>query len=273
MPFQVECLLVPDVLVLKGGREHSRVSHNYYANNESKILRHLEHWHPNTGSELEKALSEARIESLILEKVRIYESTKIAQPRPEAQSSQQTIVDYLNLHRQLKIRVFQALIILRCGHSFRSLETPLWNDMFQAAGLDSQTGLSRSMFKRIYFPAFHYVIAERQKMVFSAASQASITTDCWSDKKMRTYLGVTIHWVTRDFQLNCALLDLFPLTDSHTSEYLTATLTQAVNAVCDNSVLIHCATGDGAANSKSSLRDYVGYKVCYSSIFTDFCVF
>lgn len=131
--------------------------------------------------------------------------------------------------------------------------------MFGAGGLDLGVSLSRTVFKRKYFPAIQRVTLEKLKGLFHSQTHPSLTADCWTDKKLRSYLAVTIHWVDpSSFESLHALLDLFPLEDRHTAEYLTKSIETAVNAIADDTVTIHCATGDGTANSALSLRHYVG---------------
>jgi hypothetical protein len=48
----------------------------------------------------------------------------------------------------------------------------------------------------------------------------SYTADVWSDVSMNEYLGITVHWCTRDFKLHSTLLNMQPLTADRTGDYL-----------------------------------------------------
>jgi hypothetical protein len=51
-------------------------------------------------------------------------------------------------------------------------------------------------------------------------SVLSYTADVWSDISMNENLGITVHWCTADFKLHATLLNLQPLTDNCTGDYL-----------------------------------------------------
>jgi len=227
----------------------------YSANNPNKILRHLETYHPNLGRELQEAQQSLRISEKIQQKTSEYLTRKSLLPDPSLTS----IDEFIRTHKLEAVQASQALLVLSSGHSFRTLDSQWWPEIFEAGGLDSGASLSRTLFKRRYFPAIHRVIVERLKKIFDSHSHPSVTADCWTDKKLRSYLAVTIHWVdASSFKNMHALLDLYPLEERHHAGYLKESIQKAVDAIADDSVTIHCATGDGASNSSLSLRNYVG---------------
>lgn len=257
-PNQVECLLLPERFTIKGGRDHKHTGHTYFVNNSDKILLHLKRWHPRIANELQDCEKNARIESRIQELVRDYESEK---KKTLSHSRPTTIDNWALSHRQEAIRASQALMILANGQSFRSLESIWWPEMFASAGLDRQVGLNRKDFKSRYFPHIFTVIQRKISSLLNGNSNPSITADCWTDRKMRSYMAITLHWINKDrFLMEHALLDLYPLEERHTSEYLCRSIETAINSVVSDQVTIQCAVGDGAQNSAGSLRDYVGYE-------------
>lgn len=56
----------------------------------------------------------------------------------------------------------------------------------------------------------------RQKLF--SANAVSLTLDMWSDRRMRSYLGVTVYLLTADMQFEGFLLDFVAASGSHTGE-------------------------------------------------------
>jgi hypothetical protein len=51
-------------------------------------------------------------------------------------------------------------------------------------------------------------------------SKVSFTTDCWTSSNNIAFMGVTGHWIDKDWNLHATTLDFFPLPESHTGENL-----------------------------------------------------
>lgn len=44
----------------------------------------------------------------------------------------------------------------------------------------------------------------------------SVTTDIWSSRLMQSFMALTLHYITRDFEMKSAVIEVRPLTGSHT---------------------------------------------------------
>lgn len=254
-PNRMECLLLPEKISIQGGRDHPHTGHVYFVNNTSKISEHLKRWHPRAAAELSLCEMHGKIESRINELLQLYQNEK----KKVVPSRQRTIDSWTLSHRAESIRVSQSLMVLTSGHSFRSLDSIWWQEIFFHAGLDRKVSVDRKAFKSRYFPKILSVIKKKISSSLNCQSNPSITADCWSDRKLRSYLAITIHWIEREnFQTRHALIDLYPLEDHHTSQYLSESIRNAIDQIANAKVTIQCAVGDGAKNSVGSLRDYVG---------------
>jgi hypothetical protein len=49
----------------------------------------------------------------------------------------------------------------------------------------------------------------------------SLTTDIWSSRVMQSYFALTLHYVTENFELKSCVLEVKPLSGSHTAEFNT----------------------------------------------------
>lgn len=81
----------------------------------------------------------------------------------------------------------------------------------------------------------------------------SCTLDMWSDRRMRSYMGITVHLLSADLQLNSYLLDFSYFTGSHTAENIVDHCTtvfeqyQLLGKVC-------FAVTDNAANMQKAFK-------------------
>ena len=249
---EVECLLIPERITSRGGGRHSMVRFKYAANNPDKILRHLEVWHPYLLQELAHAEGAGQVNTLIRRKIAEYQE-KIAEA-----PAQPTIDTFIHLQRAESFRITQALDLLHCGQSFRSLESPFKKMQLKILGFDPEVCLNRFDLKKRILPAVNQAVQGKLQEIFREVKNLSITADCWSDKKNRSYLAVTAHWINREFHSAHALLDLKPLVQSHTAVYLRQVIEEVVSNVTGEDVLIHVSVGDGAANSSLALSDFAG---------------
>lgn len=82
----------------------------------------------------------------------------------------------------------------------------------------------------------------------------ALTTDLWSSKTMEAYLGLTIHYVTTNFELRSFILSVAPVRGRHTGENIKTWLEYQLtswNLPKENLILIN---RDGAANMKKACK-------------------
>ena len=51
-----------------------------------------------------------------------------------------------------------------------------------------------------------------------SADAVSLTMDMWSDRRMRSFMGATVHFLTEDMHVETYLLDMASFTGTHTGE-------------------------------------------------------
>lgn len=218
---RVKCLLLPESIVVKGSGTHT-YPQVYYANNGSKVLRHLQVWHPNFLVQFEQAARQSRGQEFLQTHLKSLPLLKESvQPRLDL---------WFVSHRKISMKVSQALMILFAGHSFRSLDNPFQELFFQAANIDSSARLKRKEFKDHYFPQIIGCVENQIKAILMQQKNISITTDAWTDKQSRGYLAVTAHWIDSEWIARHCLFDLFPLDERHTSEYLKISISNIINS-------------------------------------------
>lgn len=97
------------------------------------------------------------------------------------------------------------------------------------------------------------------KTQLSNTDHVSVTVDIWSDRKMRGFLGVTVHWMERDaerVQLKTNLLACNRFKGSHTAERIC----DQFEAICDEyniKAKLDYIISDNAANMRKA------FTVCF----------
>ncbi len=71
---------------------------------------------------------------------------------------------------------------------------------------------------------------EKKKVVdeLSRASSVALTTDGWTSRGTESYVTITAHFITADWEMRSPVLQTRPLYESHTGTHLAQVLTQAV---------------------------------------------
>ena len=87
------------------------------------------------------------------------------------------------------------------------------------------------------------------------ASHVALTTDCWTSRTNASYIGLTIHFLTPEWQLEQFVLESKELPISHTAENLAEALTECLSDWSIDENQISCTSIDNAANIVKALRD------------------
>ena len=90
------------------------------------------------------------------------------------------------------------------------------------------------------------------------ASSVSVTVDIWSSRQMRSFLGITAHYISPDWELRSAMLACKPFSERHTAENISAQFEETLT-VFDISTKVSHVVSDSASNMRSafSLPGYV----------------
>ena len=84
-----------------------------------------------------------------------------------------------------------------------------------------------------------------RNLLHEAPGKLSFTVDGWTSPATQAFLGITVHWIDKQWRLRELLLDFVPLEGSHTAENLTLVFI----ATCDKFDIlpkILAITTDGA---------------------------
>jgi hypothetical protein len=65
-------------------------------------------------------------------------------------------------------------------------------------------------------------LREELRKKLSSADAVSLTLDMWSDRRMRSFMGATVHFLTENMHLETFLLDMASFAGSHTAEKIGA---------------------------------------------------
>ncbi|XP_066585474.1 E3 SUMO-protein ligase ZBED1-like [Prorops nasuta] len=92
----------------------------------------------------------------------------------------------------------------------------------------------------------------KEKFIFniSKIDHFTVTCDIWSDITNKSYLSATIHYLYAENKMKNGTLCVYPLEESHTSEYLARTIKIALELFKINQEKISAITTDSGANIK-----------------------
>jgi hypothetical protein len=107
---------------------------------------------------------------------------------------------------------------------------------------------SANTIKNTTMKIFNAEKARMRALLQEAPGKLSFTADVWTSANMEPFLGVTVHWIDKEWCLQDMLLDLVPLEGSHTGESLCAAF---VDVCLDFGILtkLLAVTTDNASNN------------------------
>ena len=91
-------------------------------------------------------------------------------------------------------------------------------------------------------------LQERQKkrvILQNMPSKVSLTTDLWSDKKMRHFAVITAHWIDEHWDLNSTILDFIPMKGGQKSEDITRYLWKTIEDYSLQQKILAITTDNG----------------------------
>ena len=106
-----------------------------------------------------------------------------------------------------------------------------------------------------HIPALYDDVKERiTKQMTDDACFFSITTDLWSSRAKKSYIAVTIHYLTRSFEMRSHLIETKEFAEAHTGETISEVLEQILcdwNLDVDKLVV---ATTDNGSNITRAMQ-------------------
>ncbi|CAF1276570.1 unnamed protein product [Rotaria sordida] len=115
---------------------------------------------------------------------------------------------------------------------------------------------SRRSIASDYLPKIHEQITNKLKHVCSSADFVSLTFDGWTDRRMRAFYAITMHYIDHMGQLKAHLLAFNPLSGNHTGENLFMEYDRVSTAFSIGNKVVRLIT-DNASNNLSAFGELV----------------
>ncbi|XP_017476029.1 PREDICTED: zinc finger BED domain-containing protein 4-like [Rhagoletis zephyria] len=118
---------------------------------------------------------------------------------------------------------------------------------------------SSRVISKTMIPAQYEKCKRKMQEIIEGGDQFCITTDCWTSRNVSSFIAVTAHFVSQEFELKPILLAASELNLNHTAENLANAIQKSV---CDwkieSKVLL--AVSDNASNIKSAIIAKLNWK-------------
>ncbi|XP_067639740.1 E3 SUMO-protein ligase ZBED1-like [Eurosta solidaginis] len=118
---------------------------------------------------------------------------------------------------------------------------------------------SRRVVSKTMIPALYEECRHKMQGMIQGGNQFCITTDCWTSRNVCSFIAVTAHFVSPEFELKSILLSASELNINHTAENLANAI---YKIVCDWNVerKILLSVSDNASNIKCALTTKLNWK-------------
>ncbi len=180
-----------------------------YANgNTSNMLEHLWRHHPSVSNDSERKRKSGRTEQLLLPEA-------FKQPLSEKSNRAKAITRAL------------SVFIVKDMQTYAMIEDAGFKNMIKVLELPYNIP-SRKHFSDVIIPKLY---EETRKVIVKELSETAyiaLTSDAWTSRATESFLTVTAHYITSEWEMRSIVLQTRPLYESHTSEHLSTALTQAV---------------------------------------------
>ncbi|KAL0808545.1 hypothetical protein ABMA28_012990 [Loxostege sticticalis] len=134
------------------------------------------------------------------------------------------------------------------------------------AGLNPSYHLpDRKVLSNNLLPALYETcLAQTKEKLEAEADSVCLTTDIWTSSVNDAYLGVTAHYIDKDFNLKSVLLDCVPMSGSHTAENIKSIVIRILQDFKLKEKVLIMVT-DNASNMRSAVEK-MGFKHfgCYA---------
>ncbi|CAH0402536.1 unnamed protein product [Chilo suppressalis] len=125
---------------------------------------------------------------------------------------------------------------------------------------------TRKTISNVMIPALYNKTEETLKTTtLGSIEHLCLTADLWTSRANESYLAVTCHFITEEFELKTILLDCSNFEDSHTSENIQSVLTDLISKYELTLNKINFIVTDNAANIQRAVTN-IGWKHygCYA---------
>ncbi|XP_073491217.1 E3 SUMO-protein ligase ZBED1-like [Aquarana catesbeiana] len=179
----------------------------YDTGNTSSMATHLKRHHPGVSLTGVKLKTKATQQPLII--------AAFTQPLVAQSDRAKAITKAIGVFIGADMRPYSVVQNEGFKHMLKVLE-PRYN-------IPSRTHFSEKIVPDLYEQEKKKVVDE-----LSRASSVALTTDGWTSRGAQSYVTITAHFITADWEMRSPVLQTRPLYESHTSTHLAQILTQAV---------------------------------------------
>ncbi|CAF1325542.1 unnamed protein product [Rotaria sp. Silwood1] len=129
--------------------------------------------------------------------------------------------------------------------------------------------VNRRDLTRSFLPSLHKKCTAKLQEICAQSSHVSLTLDVWTDRRMRSYFGVTLHAIIDD-KYKSFLLSFEQLEGKHTSEKFSAEFDRIIQLYNLNGKIVRLIT-DNASNNLAAFDDIVlpGFEDYFDEIIDD----
>lgn len=118
---------------------------------------------------------------------------------------------------------------------------------------------TRKTISNVMIPALYNKNEETLKTTLGSIEHLCLTADLWTSRANESYLAVTGHFITEEFELKTILLDCSNFEDSHTSENIQSVLNDVMSKYELTLNKINFIVTDNAANIQRAVTN-IGWK-------------
>lgn len=93
---------------------------------------------------------------------------------------------------------------------------------------------------------------------FQRIQNITITTDVWTDVSMKSYVGVTVHYLNDELKFINSTIGVIPLDENHTADYIGCSIVKLCQEWNINADQITAVVTDSASNMVKAINDTYG---------------
>jgi hypothetical protein len=108
-------------------------------------------------------------------------------------------------------------LIIRCNLPFNLVENPAFRDFMKECNFKFEP-VSTKKLKRDVIPLFTNKVLKTIHETLNTIHHVTLTIDVWSDRRCRSFLGITCHFIDNNMMPQAYLIDFLRFKSPHTSE-------------------------------------------------------
>ncbi|CAF2218019.1 unnamed protein product, partial [Rotaria magnacalcarata] len=108
-------------------------------------------------------------------------------------------------------------LIIRCNLPLNLVEKPAFRDFMKECSLKYRP-VSAKRLKHDIIPSLKSIVLTRIHEKLDTTDHVTLTVDIWSDRRCRSFIGITCHFIDQNINPQAYLIDFLRLKSFHTSE-------------------------------------------------------